>query len=73
MGKLLRRTLDDYETVAEWSKDDSSSVEAAQQALRAEIDAGHVAVRTDQGRNEPVTELPADADEVVLTMPMGGG
>jgi hypothetical protein len=23
--------------------------------------------------NEPVTELPADAEVVILTMPMGGG
>jgi hypothetical protein len=27
----------------------------------------------DDGGNEPVDDLPADADVVILTMPMGGG
>jgi hypothetical protein len=32
-----------------------------------------VAVRADDDDNQPVTELPPDADMVILTMPMGGG
>ena len=71
MGKLLRRTLDEYETLAEWSPADHSSVEAAQQKMREEMDAGYLAVLG--GENTPVTELPADAEEVILTIPMGGG
>jgi hypothetical protein len=73
MGKLLRRTLGGDETVAEWSTDDADSVRAAAAALRREVDAGYVAVKSGEGRNEPVDELPADADLVILTMPMGGG
>ena len=73
MAKLLRRTLTDYETLAEWSPGDESSFRAAQQKLRDEINAGWVAVRSDGGRSEPVTELPADAEEVILTTAMGGG
>ena len=73
MGKLMRRTLDGDSTIAEWSPDDPDSVRAAAEAMRREIDAGYVAVRGGEGRNEPVDELPPDADVVILTMPMGGG
>ncbi|HYM58451.1 MAG TPA: hypothetical protein VES79_10875 [Solirubrobacteraceae bacterium] len=73
MGRLVRRVLDGYDAVAEWSPDDASSLEAAQVRLRDELDAGYVAVIADGDDNRPVTELPADADMVILTMPMGGG
>jgi hypothetical protein len=73
MGKLVRRTLGGDETVAQWSPDDSDSVRAAAAAMRREVDAGYVAVAGGEGRNEPVDELPPDADVVILTMPMGGG
>ena len=73
MGRLVRRVLDGYDDVAEWSPHDPSSVEAAQLRLRDELDAGYVAVIADGDDNRPVTELPADADLVILTMPMGGG
>src|SRR4051794_37534370 len=73
MGKLVRRTLDGDKTVAEWSADDPDSVRAAADAMRREVDAGYVAVEGGEGRNEPVDDLPPDADVVILTMPMGGG
>jgi hypothetical protein len=73
MGKLVRRTLGGDETVAEWSQEDPDSFRAAAEAMRREVDAGYVAVRSGEGRNEPVDDLPADADVVILTMPMGGG
>ncbi|MDX6724032.1 MAG: hypothetical protein QOD73_2436 [Solirubrobacteraceae bacterium] len=73
MGKLLRRTIDGDEVVAEWDPSDPDSVRAAAEAMRREVDAGYVAVSDDSGRNEPVDELPPDADMVILTMPMGGG
>jgi hypothetical protein len=74
MGKLLRRTLDGDETVAEWSAGDADSVRAAADAMRREVDAGYMAVLGGEGRNEPVQgDLPADAELVILTMPMGGG
>ena len=72
MGKLVRRTLDGDDTVAEWSPDDAESVRNAAQAMRREVEAGYTAVKGGEG-NEPVDELPADADVVILTMPMGGG
>ena len=73
MGKLVRRTLEGDDTVAEWSPDDPDSVRAAAVAMRREVDAGYVAVQGGEGRNEPVDELPPDAEVVILTMPMGGG
>ena len=73
MGKLVRRVTEGYEPVAEWSADDPASLEAAQRRLAEELEAGYTAVQTDGGDNEPITELPPDADMVVLTVPMGGG
>jgi hypothetical protein len=73
MGKLVRRTLEGDSTVLEWSADDEDSVRAAAEAMRSEVQAGYVAVLGGEGRHEPIDELPADADLVILTMPMGGG
>ena len=73
MGKLVRRTLGGDEVISEWSAGDAESVRSAAAAMRREVDAGYVAVRGGEGRNEPVDELPADAEMVILTMPMGGG
>jgi hypothetical protein len=73
MGKLMRRTVDGDSTLLEWSADDAASVRAAAEAMRREVDAGYVAVRGGEGRNEPVDDLPPDAEVVILTMPMGGG
>jgi len=73
MGKLVRRTLGGDKLVAEWSPGDDDSFRRAAEALRREVDAGYVAVAGGEGRNEPVDELPQDADVVILTMPMGGG
>ena len=72
MGVLIRRVLTGDERVGEWSADDAESLEAARRLLRRELEAGYMAVRADGG-NEPLRELPADADVVILTMPLGGG
>jgi hypothetical protein len=73
MGVLMRRVLTGHERLVEWSADDAASVDEARRLLRRELDSGYVAVRADADDNEPVTELPPDADVVILTMPMGGG
>ena len=38
-----------------------------------EVEAGYVAMHGEEGRNDPVDDLPPDATVVILTMPMGGG
>ena len=73
MGVLKRRVLEGHETLAEWSPDDPASLDAARQLFRRELEAGYVAVLAEDEGNDPVTELPAEADVVILTMPMGGG
>jgi hypothetical protein len=73
MGVLKRRVLTGHETLAEWSPDDHASLEAARQLFQRELDAGYVAVLAEDEDNQPVTELPADAEVVILTTPMGGG
>jgi hypothetical protein len=64
MGVLLRRVLDG---------DDAASIDAARERLQRELDAGYIAVSGEDDDNEPITELPVEADAVILTMPMGGG
>jgi hypothetical protein len=73
VGRLVRRTLGGDHTIAEWSPNDPDSVRAAEEAMRREVDEGYIAVREHKGRDVPVDELPADAEEVVLVMPLGGG
>ncbi|CAA9475602.1 MAG: hypothetical protein AVDCRST_MAG65-1091 [uncultured Solirubrobacteraceae bacterium] len=73
MGKIVRRLMNGYEDVAEWSSDDPASYEAAQATLEHEIHSGYEAVAQIDGRNQPVQELPQDAELVILTTAMGGG
>ena len=72
MGVLMRRVLTGDEKLTEWSAEDADSLDAARRLLQQELEAGYMAVRADGG-NEPLRELPADADVVILTMPLGGG
>ena len=73
MGKIVRRLMTEYQPVTEWSADDPGSYEAAQKLLRDELEAGYTAVESRDGSNEPVTELPRDAELVILITAMGGG
>lgn len=73
MGKILRRLMTGYEPVIEWSADDDASFAEAQQVFKREVEAGFNAVHSSDGHNEPVTELPKDADLIILTTAMGGG
>ena len=73
MGRIVRRLKEGYQPVIEWSPDDPASLEAAQRRFREELDAGYTAVLADGDSNVPITDLPPDAEMVVLTVPMGGG
>ena len=75
MGEIVRRVLDGYITLIEWSPSDPATVEAAEIIFRREVDGGYMAVVENDGvhSNEPVRSLPVDAKRVVMTTPMGGG
>jgi hypothetical protein len=63
-----------HTTLAEWSKGDPASVQAAIDAFRAELDQGYYALITEgEGHAEHVRELPVDAPVVILRRPIAGG
>ena len=74
MARLVRMDRTGHSTVAEWTTDDPQAVEAAVAAFRAELDRGYFAMVTSgEGHAEQVTQLPIDADLVVLRLPISGG
>ena len=74
MSKLVRMDHTGHTTLAEWTAADHDSVETAVAAFRAELDRGSFAVVPQgEGRAEQVTELPVDADLVVIRRPIAGG
>jgi hypothetical protein len=74
MSKLIRMDGSGHTTVAEWSRSDPASVEAAVAAFRAELEQGALAVVSEgEGQATQVRELPLDADLVILRRPIAGG
>ena len=73
MGQLVRRTLNGVEPLAEWSAAQPGSYEAAVAVFEREVAEGYSAVRADGPRHEGVTELPRDAELVILNTARGGG
>ena len=63
-----------HTTLAEWTGTDEAAVEAAARAFRQQLDAGYYGVVTaGEGEAQQVTELPPDADLVILRRPIAGG
>ena len=74
MARLIRMDTTGHSTLAEWTAGDDAAVEAAVKAFRAELDRGYFAiVSTGEGHAEQVTELPVEADTVILRLPISGG
>jgi hypothetical protein len=75
MGKLVRRTAEGDEVLAEWSPDDVTSVSKAEDLYRDLLGQDYEAVRSDGTFFAPVEDdtFPVDAAEVVLSTGMGGG
>lgn len=74
MARLIRMDHTGHTTVAEWTAAEPETVEAAAAALREQLDAGYYAVvNHGEGRATQVTELPVDADAVILRRPIAGG
>lgn len=75
MGKLLRRTADGDELIAEWTAGDQSSIASAEAAYQHWLDQDYEAVQSDGVYYEPIDgdRLPLDAEQVILSTAMGGG
>jgi hypothetical protein len=74
MSRLIRMDQTGHTTVAEWTRDDPTSVEAAVAAFREQLDRGYFAVVSHgEGNAEQVRELPVDAPVVILRRPIAGG
>ena len=74
MSRLVRMDRSGHTTLAEWTATDAPSIDAAVVAFREELDLGSFAVVPQgEGRAEQVTELPVDADLVVIRRPIAGG
>jgi hypothetical protein len=74
MARLIRMDNTGHTTLAQWTPADPASVESAVAALRAELDRGYYAVvNHGEGRATQVSELPLDAELVILRRPIAGG
>lgn len=73
MGRLARRTLDGQDVIAEWSVSDPDSYAAAAATFERELGNGYTAVSVEGAEYRPITELPREAELVLLSTAMGGG
>jgi hypothetical protein len=74
MARLIRMDHTGHSTLAQWTADDPVAVEEAVAAFRRELDRGYFAmVSTGEGQAEQVTDLPLDAELVILRLPVSGG
>ena len=74
MARLIRMDRTGHTTLAEWTADDDAALAAAAAAFREQLDQGYYAVVTQgEGEARQVSELPADAELVILRRPIAGG
>ena len=72
MARLVRMDQTGHTTLAEWTS--AQDAADASLALRAALEQGYYAVVTEgEGHATQVTELPLDADLVILRKPIAGG
>jgi hypothetical protein len=73
MARLIRMDSTGHATLAEWSAR-GDGYEAAVEAFRRELAAGCIGVLDEgEGRATQVTELPREADLVIMRRPIAGG
>jgi hypothetical protein len=74
MSRLIRMDHSGHTTLAEWTREDASSVDAALAAFDEELERGSIAMVTrGPGHAEHVRELPLDEDLVIVRRPIAGG
>jgi hypothetical protein len=63
-----------HTTLAEWTAGDSDAIETAVAAFRAELERGSFAVVSEgEGQATQVTDLPLEAELVIMRRPIAGG
>jgi hypothetical protein len=74
MARLIRMDHTGHTTLAEWTASDAAAAERAVAAFRTQLDQGYYAVvSSGPGHAEQVTELPLEAQTVILRRPIAGG
>jgi hypothetical protein len=74
MSRLIRMDRSGHSMLAEWTASDQGAFERASAAFRQELDEGYIGVVDHGGgRATQVTELPADAELVLMRRPIAGG
>lgn len=74
MSRLVRMDHTGHSTLAEWTGEGDAGFEAAVEAFRRELDSGYIGVVPEgDGQATQITELPAEADLVVMRRPIAGG
>jgi hypothetical protein len=76
MARLIRMDRTGHTTLAEWTAADDAALAAAAATFREQLDEGYYAVVSEgegEGQATQVTELPAEAELVILRRPIAGG
>ena len=74
MARLIRMDHTGHSTLAEWTEHDQAAFERAAEEFRRGLDHGYIGVRTEgEGTATQVSELPREADLVILRRPIAGG
>ncbi len=74
MSRLIRMDHTGHSRLAEWTGEGDTGFEAAVEAFRRELDAGYIGVVPEgEGHATQVTELPAEAELVIMRRPIAGG
>jgi mRNA-degrading endonuclease toxin of MazEF toxin-antitoxin module len=74
MARLIRMDTTGHSTLAEWTTGDTEAIERAVAEFRRELDAGYYGIVTEgEGQARQVSELPLDAELVILRRPIAGG
>ena len=74
MARLIRMDQTGHSTLTEWTATDQAAFERAVVEFRHGLDAGYIGVRSEgEGAATQVSELPREADLVILRRPIAGG
>lgn len=74
MPRLIRMDHTGHSTLAEWTTEDDQAFAAAVEAFEADLAEGYIGVLSEgEGEAEQVSELPREAELVIMRRPIAGG